>query len=132
MCRNRNSPPKPPNWLTIGSRPTLRSRASSRSSTNLKKRLPATWHTPSRNSMPNLIRFAFLAALTWTSLYGEALNDILARMDESARNFKTFSAKMKRTEFTKILNDTEVIDGARRLGRTNGQTVGIVELFGKN
>jgi len=82
--------------------------------------------------MPKLIRFALLASLAWTGLHAEALNDILARMDVSARNFKTFSAKMKRTEYTKILNDTEVVEGARRVKRTNGQTVGIVELFGKN
>ena len=82
--------------------------------------------------MPKLVRFVLLAGLAWTGLNAEALNDILARMDQSARNFKTFSAKMKRTEYTKILNDTEEIDGARRLKRTNGQTIGIVEFFGKN
>lgn len=82
--------------------------------------------------MSKSIRLAFLAALTWTSLHAEALNDILARLDQSARNFKTFSAKMKRTEFTKVLNDKEVTEGVRRVKRANGQTVDMVEIFGKN
>lgn len=82
--------------------------------------------------MSKSIRLAFLAALTWTGLHAEALNDILARMDQSARNFKTFSAKMKRTEFTKILNEKEETEGVRRVKRANGQTVDMVEVFGKN
>ncbi len=82
--------------------------------------------------MTRLVRFAFLAAAAGTLLSAEPLNDVLARMDQSARNFRTFSAKIKRTEYTKILNDTEVTDGLRLVQRTNGQTIGIVELFGKN
>src|SRR5437867_3886684 len=82
--------------------------------------------------MVRIIRSVFLAALALTTLDAEALNDILARMDQSARNFKTFSAKIKRTQFTKVLSEKEDTDGARRLKRANGQTVGMVEFFGKN
>ena len=86
--------------------------------------------------MARLARATFPAAVGLTmlafSLHAEALNDILARMDQSARNFKTFSAKIKRTEYTKVLNDKDETDGARRLKRANGQTIGMVEFFGRN
>ena len=82
--------------------------------------------------MARIARAALLATLAFAGLQAEALTDILARMDQSARNFKTFSAKIKRTEYTKVLNDKDETDGARRLKRANGQTVGMVEFFGKN
>jgi len=74
-----------------------------------------------------------LALLTGMGLRAEALEDILARMDQSARSFRTFSAKIKRIEFTKVLpNDKDETDGVRRLKRIKGETIGIVEFFGKN
>jgi len=74
-----------------------------------------------------------LAVLTSIGLRAEALEDILARMDQSARSFRTFSAKIKRIEFTKVLpNDKDETDGVRRLKRIKGETIGIVEFFGKN
>ena len=82
--------------------------------------------------MTRFVRFAFLAAAAGTLLSAESLNDVLARMDQSARDLRTFSAKIKRTEYTKILNDTEDTDGLRLVKRAGGQTIGMVELFGKN
>ena len=82
--------------------------------------------------MKRLVRFGLLAVLAGVAVRAEALNDILARMDQSARNLRTFSAKMKRTEYTKILNDKEETDGLRLVKRNNGQTVGIVQFFGQN
>jgi outer membrane lipoprotein-sorting protein len=82
--------------------------------------------------MARMVRAALLATLALAGLRAEALTDILARMDQSARNFKTFSAKIKRTEYTKVLNDKDETDGARRLKRANGQTIGMVEFYGKN
>ena len=79
-----------------------------------------------------MVRAAVLATLALACVRAEALTDILAQMDQSARNFKTFSAKIQRTEYTKVLNDKDETDGARRLKRTNGQTVGMVEFYGKN
>jgi outer membrane lipoprotein-sorting protein len=97
-------------------------------------KLPATWRIPSRKTpMTRFVRFAILAALAGTVLRAESLNDILARMDQSAKNLRTFSAKMKRTEYTKVLNDKEESDGLRLVKRANnGQTIGIVQFFGKN
>lgn len=77
-----------------------------------------------------LILPALLAA--GIGLRAESLDDILSRMDQSARNLRTFSAKMKRTEYTKILNDKEETDGLRLVKRANGQTIGIMQFFGKN
>jgi len=83
--------------------------------------------------MTRFVRLAFLAALSGIVLRAESLNDILARMDQSARSLRTFSAKMKRTEYTKVLpNDKDVTDGLRLVKRANGQTIGIVQFFGKN
>jgi outer membrane lipoprotein-sorting protein len=83
--------------------------------------------------MTRFVPFVFLTALTGGALRAESLEDILARMDQSAKSFRTFSAKIKRTEFTKVLpNDKDETEGVRRLKRANGQTIGIVEFFGKN
>ena len=82
--------------------------------------------------MMRLVRFVFLAAVAALAVRAESLGDILARMDQSARNLRTFSARMKRTEYTKVLNDKEESDGLRLVKRANGQTVGIVQFFGKN
>jgi len=82
--------------------------------------------------MTRYVPFAVLGALAGTVLHAEALNDILARMDQSARNLRTFSAKMKRIEYTKILNDKDETDGLRLVKRANGQTIGIVQFFGQN
>jgi outer membrane lipoprotein-sorting protein len=82
--------------------------------------------------MTRFVRFVFVAALSAITARAEALNDILARMDQSASNLRTFSAKMKRIEYTQILNDKEESDGLRLVKRVNGQTIGIVQFFGKN
>ena len=82
--------------------------------------------------MTRFVRFVILAALAGSALRAESLEEILARMDQSARNLRTFSAKMKRIEFTKILNDKEETDGLRLVKRSNGQTIGIVQISGKN
>jgi hypothetical protein len=82
--------------------------------------------------MDRFARLAILGAMA-LGLRAETLDDILTRMDQSARNFRTFSAKIKRIEFTKVLpNDKDETEGTRRLKRINGQTIGIVEFFGKN
>src|SRR5579864_5383917 len=82
--------------------------------------------------MARFVCVVFLAALAGTGLRGESLNDVLARMDQSARNFRTFSANIKRTEYTKVLNDKEDMEGVERVKRSNGQTVTLVEFRGPN
>ena len=82
--------------------------------------------------MARFICLAFLAALAGTGLRAESLNDILARMDQSARDFRTFSAKIKRTEYTQVLHSSDVTDGAQRVMKVRGQPVTILEFFGQN
>src|ERR1700738_4966761 len=82
--------------------------------------------------MARFVGLTFLAALAGTGLHADSLNAILARMDQSARNLRTFSAKMKRTEYTKVYNGKEDSDGLRLVKRANGQPIGIVQIFGKN
>jgi len=81
--------------------------------------------------MGTFARFAFLAAAV-VALRAETLDDILARMDQSARNFRTFSAKIKRTEYTQVLHSSDETEGAQRVMKVRGQPVTILEFFGQN
>jgi outer membrane lipoprotein-sorting protein len=78
------------------------------------------------------VRLACLAAVAGMGLRAESLNDILARMDQSARTFRTFSAKLKRTEYTQVLHSSDVTEGAQRVLKLHGQPVTILEFFGQN
>jgi outer membrane lipoprotein-sorting protein len=82
--------------------------------------------------MAKFLCLAFLSTLAVTGLRAETLNDILAQMDQSARTFQTFTANIKRTEYTKVLNDKEDTEGIERVKRTNRQTVTLVEFYGPN
>lgn len=82
--------------------------------------------------MGKLFYLAFLAVFVGMGLRAESLDSILARMDQSARNLRTFSAKMKRTEYTKVFNGKEDSEGLRLVKRSGDKTVGIVQIFGKN
>lgn len=82
--------------------------------------------------MNKFVPLMFLAALAAPLARPESLDEIFARMDQSARNFKTFSADIKRTEYTKILNDKEVVEGIERVKKSNGNTVTLVEFRGPN
>jgi outer membrane lipoprotein-sorting protein len=82
--------------------------------------------------MTRFVRLAVLAAMAGTFVSAESLDDILGRMDQAARNFRTFSAKIKRTEYTQILHSSDVTDGAQRVMKLRGQPVTILEFFGQN
>jgi Outer membrane lipoprotein-sorting protein len=82
--------------------------------------------------MNKFVPLMFLAALTAPAARPESLDEIFARMDQSARTFKTFAADIKRTEYTKILNDKETVEGVERVKKTNGNTVTLVEFRGPN
>jgi outer membrane lipoprotein-sorting protein len=79
-----------------------------------------------------LVRLAGLAAIAGMSLRAESLNEILARMDQSARTFRTFTANIKRTEYTKVLNQKDDMEGVERVQRSNDKTVTLVEFHGPN
>jgi len=57
----------------------------------------------------------------------EPLTDVLARMDHAAAEFHSLSAKMKRVQFTAVLNESAEMEGTVRLRRTQNGTQGIVE-----
>jgi outer membrane lipoprotein-sorting protein len=73
-----------------------------------------------------LPRFA-LFALAMSSARAEELKDILARMDQAALKFQSFTANMKSTDFTAVLNETEDSSGTVRLKKGKGGTQGIIQ-----
>jgi outer membrane lipoprotein-sorting protein len=70
-----------------------------------------------------------LLSLTASAARAEALEVILSRMDQSAKIFKSLSARMKELEFTAILNESSERSGEVRLKRGKGGTVGIIEFI---
>jgi len=74
---------------------------------------------------------AFCAALVMAShARADTLEAILARMDRSAKDFKSVSAKIKQVEYTAVLHDSSESTGEVRLKRTKNGVVGI-EQFGE-
>jgi outer membrane lipoprotein-sorting protein len=69
----------------------------------------------------------FAAAL---AARAESLDAILARMDRDAKNFKSFSAKIKQVEYTAVLKDMSESNGEVRLKRGKNGVIG-VEVFGE-
>jgi outer membrane lipoprotein-sorting protein len=67
-----------------------------------------------------------LFAFALTFLHAEALNDILARMDQAAVKFQSFSATTKRTEYTAVLDDKTEQNGVMRLRKGKGGMQGVV------
>jgi outer membrane lipoprotein-sorting protein len=59
-----------------------------------------------------------LAALCG-SVHADSLDDVLGRMDRSAKEFKSFTAKLKRTDFTAVLNESEEMTGTVAMRRAN-------------
>src|SRR5581483_263555 len=82
--------------------------------------------------MNRFVALMSLAALAVGAAPAESLNEIFARMDQSARIFKTFTADIKRTEYTKILNDKQTVEGIERVKKTDGNTITLVEFRGPN
>ena len=73
-----------------------------------------------KTALPILMLAATLAP-------AEPLADVLARMDQSAAEFRSLSAQMKRVQFTAVLSETSEMDGVLRLRRAKGGTEGVIE-----
>jgi outer membrane lipoprotein-sorting protein len=59
-----------------------------------------------------------------TRINADSLDDVLARMDQAAKDFKSFTAKLKRTDYTAVINDYEEMTGTIAMRRvTNGNEV---------
>jgi outer membrane lipoprotein-sorting protein len=57
----------------------------------------------------------------------DSLDDVLARMDSAAKEFKSYSANVKWLDYTKIINEKDETNGAMRLQRTKSGVSGIVD-----
>ena len=78
--------------------------------------------------MKALLIFALSSfALTSVRARGEALDEVLGRMDRSARSFHSLTAKMHRVQFTAVLSESSTMEGTMRLRREKSGTAGIVE-----
>ena len=73
--------------------------------------------------------FVFSAALLAVGARAEPLADLLARMDRAAAEFKSFTAKVKQTDFTAILNETTAKDGVVGLKRSGPATIARMEFL---
>jgi len=61
-----------------------------------------------------------LALLLAPALRADSLEDVLARMDRAAAEFKSFSAKLKRVDFTAVLNESTELTGEVAMRRVKG------------
>jgi len=62
----------------------------------------------------------------------ETIDAVLARMDASARQFHSFSARIQRTDFTAVLNDSEVMNGTILMKRDKNGVTGIMDFTEPN
>ncbi len=69
----------------------------------------------------------FMAA---TAAPAETLADVLDRMDRGAREFRSLSAKMKRLQYTAVIDEKSETEGVIRLRRTKSGTTGVLEFQG--
>ncbi len=60
----------------------------------------------------------------------ETLPDILARMDRSAQEFRSVSGKMKRMQYTAIIDEKSESEGVIRLRRTKSGATGVIDFQG--
>jgi outer membrane lipoprotein-sorting protein len=66
-------------------------------------------------------------SLALLSARAETLDAVLARMDQAAPQFKSYSATMKRQEYTAVLNETTVSKGSMRLKRAKTGMTGVID-----
>ena len=71
-----------------------------------------------------------LAVLAAAGARADSPDDIFARMDDSARKFKSVSCNVHRVEFTAVINESSEEDGHMRLKRSKGGILGVVEFTG--
>ncbi len=60
------------------------------------------------------------------------LEDVLTRMDQAAKEFKSFSAKMTRTDYEKLLDESTAMQGVVRMQRTKDGISGVMQFSGAN
>jgi outer membrane lipoprotein-sorting protein len=73
------------------------------------------------------MRFIAFSFLTLALVRAETLPDILARMDQSAAQFKAVSAKVKQQDFNAVLSDTTTSDGVIRIKKSKSGASMVIE-----
>ncbi len=58
---------------------------------------------------------AYLILALAAAVRADSLNELLQRMDQAAQKFRSLSAQVRKTDYTDVLSDTEVEDGAFKL-----------------
>jgi outer membrane lipoprotein-sorting protein len=81
-------------------------------------------------SLPLVCAAAIICAAA--ALNAEPLDAILARMDASARQFHSFSASMKRTDVTTVIQESEVMNGTIRMKRNKNSVSGVMDFTDPN
>jgi len=74
--------------------------------------------------------FALAIAATLSTAWGASLDDVLARMDSSARSFRSYSATARVIEYHKLFDDSQESTAAIRIRKTSRGVQAIVELSG--
>jgi outer membrane lipoprotein-sorting protein len=77
--------------------------------------------------MPFVFRFAAVAAVTTLTLYAQSAAEILDQMDAAARDFKSFSAKVKWVDYTAVLSESSERNGVVRAHKGKAGVSGILE-----
>jgi outer membrane lipoprotein-sorting protein len=70
-------------------------------------------------------RFVLLFAAA-AALRADSLEEILKRMDASARTFQSFTAKLKQVDYTDVLHESSESNGEIRVKRTKSGIVAVV------
>ncbi|MBV8845602.1 MAG: hypothetical protein JO307_22575, partial [Bryobacterales bacterium] len=61
---------------------------------------------------------SILVAVLAIAARADSLDDVLARMDAAAKDFKSFTAKLTRNDYTAVLNESEQMTGTMAMRRT--------------
>ena len=75
-----------------------------------------------------MTRFLLLIAAAAAALRADSLEEILKRMDTSAKTFQSFSAKLKQLEYTDVLHDSSESNGEIRVKRGKSGKSGMTAL----
>ena len=79
--------------------------------------------------MKRLFPIAVLSAFFAMVAQAETLTEVLTRMDQSAREFRSVSTKMKRMQYTAVIDERSEMEGVMRIRRGKGGTVGVIEFL---
>jgi outer membrane lipoprotein-sorting protein len=78
-------------------------------------------------------RAYFILALTVPLMRAESLNDVLQRMDQAAKTFRSLSADVRRTDYSALFSETNSEDGKlKMMKRAKSGVVLLAEFTGRD